>query len=78
MRIPSKKLLHLCVGLIWTVMPVQAGVAADSPSSNRAALVNGAVITSDDFLWELKRVVRLAQTTTRPNSRLSINRLWKA
>src|ERR1035437_8140602 len=53
------KLLLLSCALICAVSQAPAFAAALSPSHDKAAQVNGAVITSADFHDELRRVERL-------------------
>lgn len=58
MQIPRGRLFRLCVWLFWAMLHVQVCAAGDA-APDRAALVNGAVVTREDFKRELQRVVRL-------------------
>ena len=53
------KLICISGALLCAVNQSQAIATADVPSSGRAALVNGVLISRADFLTELKRIERL-------------------
>ena len=61
-------MMLLCAAFILAIPLSRAGAAADAPTGGRAALVNGALITSEAFDSELKRVERLNLRGKRPGA----------
>jgi parvulin-like peptidyl-prolyl isomerase len=60
MRLSRSIGIFLCAAIIYAIPVFRAGAADGPPAGERAALVNGALITAEAFDNELKRVERLS------------------